>query len=95
MKREYKKLCEEKRRGEREMGEGNRGDENGEAGIESGGREREKRKMMEQGIEMEVWEKYIKELVGEVEWRMRREEGKRKREEDGKREIIERNWTEC
>lgn len=37
MKREYRKVCKEKKEGERELGEGNREGKNGGTGVEDNG----------------------------------------------------------
>lgn len=65
-KREYKKLCEEKKRRESERWEreieGMRTERQVWGVV---GRERRRRKRMEQGTEIEEWKRYFKEILGE------------------------------
>lgn len=93
VKREYRKLYKEKKRkkGERREKE-----------IERVRTERqvwrvvsrERRRRMEKGIEMEEWERYFKDILGRVGWKVRREGGRTKgdevEEEKISREEIDR-----
>lgn len=66
------------------MREENGGGENEETGVV--GRKRRREKGVEQEIEMEEWERYFKELLRGVEWRVKREGGRNKEVEENKRE---------
>ncbi|XP_018360405.1 PREDICTED: uncharacterized protein LOC108759461 [Trachymyrmex cornetzi] len=93
-KREYKELCETKKREENERWERKvEGARNESQVWEIVNGERKRRKGINKGIEMKEWEGYFKELLGGVEGRMIRGKGKRRKqgwERDLSREEIRR-----
>lgn len=87
MKREYRKLCEEKRKKERERWEKEIEGVKTESQVwRVVNRERRKRGGVNEGIEMKEWESYFRELLGGVKERVR---GERigDREEEREEEI--------
>lgn len=89
MKSEYRKLCEEKKRKEGERWEKEIEGVRTERQVwRLVARERRRRRRrMEQGIEMEEWERYFKDILGGVEWKVRREGGRTKGDEVEEEEI--------
>jgi len=91
-KKEYREICEEKKRDENERWER----EVEEARVEGQvwgivNRERKRWKGINEDIKMEEWEEYFKELLGDVERRVVQGEdrrGRREEEEDLRREEI-------
>ena len=86
-KKEYKVMCEGKKRKEVEKWEKE------VEGVKTEGqvwkvvnRGRKRRGRVEEGIRMEEWEDYFRGVLGGVEWRVRKG-GERKRGEDGEEEL--------
>ncbi|KAL6262984.1 hypothetical protein P5V15_005775 [Pogonomyrmex californicus] len=93
IKKRYRELCKEKRRREKDRWEREIEGVKSERDVwKVVNKERRKRKRVREGIEIEVWERYFRKVLGSVDLRIRKERKERRGEEEEEisREEVER-----